>query len=168
MSAVDKKKILPTKGNRTGFYVWEPYDLNNVDKVKGKVSKAKPLHLCQRPIDQVGCKSRNVHEWQGLEGESQQANPQDRPPQYFCENLSYTEIEPVLLEDFSIRHLKPYQLTYAHGDVIHRFLIAMYNMKNSHYFDMTVSTFNFQPIIKRDTNASIKRHFELMTTLCFE
>ncbi|KAL2467709.1 Uncharacterized protein Fot_51234 [Forsythia ovata] len=66
-----------------------------------------------RPLDQAGCKSKNVHEWQGLEEESQQANPQDRPPQYFSKNLSYTGIEPILSEDFSPRHLKPYQITYA-------------------------------------------------------
>ncbi|KAL2474127.1 Small GTPase superfamily [Forsythia ovata] len=28
-------------------------------------------HLCQRPFDQAGRKSRDVHEWQGPEGESQ-------------------------------------------------------------------------------------------------
>ncbi|KAL2463955.1 Uncharacterized protein Fot_51911 [Forsythia ovata] len=73
-------------------------------------------HLCQRPLDQAGCKSRDVYEWQGPEGESQQVNPQDRPPQYFSENLSHTEIEPALPEDFSPRHLKPYQLAYAPGE----------------------------------------------------
>ncbi|KAL2513706.1 Cytochrome [Forsythia ovata] len=76
-----------------------------VDKC-GKVPKAKPSHLCQRPLDKASCKSRDVHEWQGSEGESQQTNPQDRPPQYFSENLSHTGIEPALLEDFSPRHLK--------------------------------------------------------------
>ncbi|KAL2529633.1 Uncharacterized protein Fot_22234 [Forsythia ovata] len=63
--------------------------------------------------DQAGCKSRDVHEWQGPEGESQQANPQDRPPQYFSENLSHTRIEPALSDDFPPRHLKPYQLAYT-------------------------------------------------------
>ncbi|KAL2489752.1 Uncharacterized protein Fot_43044 [Forsythia ovata] len=62
-----------------------------------------------------GCKSRDVHEWQEPEEESQQANPQDRPPQYFSENLPHTEIEPALLEDFSPRQLKPYQLAYTPG-----------------------------------------------------
>ncbi|KAL2520375.1 Uncharacterized protein Fot_24298 [Forsythia ovata] len=68
---------------------------------EGKVPKAKPPHLCQRPLDQAGCKSRDVHKWQGPEGESQQVNPQDRPPQYFSENLPHTKIEPVLSDDFS-------------------------------------------------------------------
>ncbi|KAL2490080.1 Uncharacterized protein Fot_43372 [Forsythia ovata] len=83
--------------------------------VKRKASKAKPTHLCQRSLDQAGCKSRDVHEWQGPEGESQQANPQDRPPQYFSENLPHTKIEPALPEDFSPLHRKPYQLAYAPG-----------------------------------------------------
>ncbi|KAL2559158.1 hypothetical protein Fot_03897 [Forsythia ovata] len=83
--------------------------------LQGKVPKAKPPHLCQRPLDQADCKSRDVHEWQGPEGESQQVNPQDRPPQYFSENLPHTRIEPALPEDFSPRHLKPYQLAYAPG-----------------------------------------------------
>ncbi|KAL2553968.1 protein YLS3-like [Forsythia ovata] len=82
-------------------------------KITGKVPKAKLPHLCHRPLDQAGCKSRDVHEWQEPEEKSQQANPQDRPPQYFSENLPYTEIEPALLENFSPRHLKPYQLAYA-------------------------------------------------------
>ncbi|KAL2459064.1 Uncharacterized protein Fot_55082 [Forsythia ovata] len=56
----------------------------------GKVSKTKLLHLCQRLLDQAGCKSKDVHDWQGHEGESQQANPQDRLPQYFSENLPHT------------------------------------------------------------------------------
>ncbi|KAL2549980.1 hypothetical protein Fot_11510 [Forsythia ovata] len=55
---------------------------------KEKVSKAKLSHLCQRPLDHAGCKSRDVHEWQGLEGESQQANLQDRSPQYFSDMIS--------------------------------------------------------------------------------
>ncbi|KAL2487985.1 Uncharacterized protein Fot_41277 [Forsythia ovata] len=59
-----------------------------------KVSKAKPPHLCQRLLDQAGCKSRDVHEWQGPEGENQQANLEDKPPQYFSENLPHTKIEP--------------------------------------------------------------------------
>ncbi|KAL2535683.1 Uncharacterized protein Fot_17074 [Forsythia ovata] len=83
--------------------------------VKGKVSKVKSLHLCQRPLDQTGCKSKDVHEWQGLEGESQQANFQDRSPQYFSENLPHTRIERALSEDFSPRYLKPYQLAHAPG-----------------------------------------------------
>ncbi|KAL2543949.1 Calcium-dependent protein kinase [Forsythia ovata] len=81
--------------------------------LRGKVSKAKPLHLCQKLLDQAGCKSRSVHKWQGLEGESQHANPQDRPPQYFSENLPHTEIEHALPEDFSPHHLRPYQLSYT-------------------------------------------------------
>ncbi|KAL2508967.1 Uncharacterized protein Fot_32614 [Forsythia ovata] len=72
-------------------------------------------HLCQRPLDQAGCKSRDVHEWQGPEGESQQINPHDRPPQYFSENLPRTGIEPALPDDFSLHHLRPYQLVYAPG-----------------------------------------------------
>ncbi|KAL2500823.1 Aspartate aminotransferase 3 [Forsythia ovata] len=48
------------------------------------------LHLCQRFLDHVGCKSRDMQEWQRPEGESQQANPQNRPPQYFSENLLQT------------------------------------------------------------------------------
>ncbi|KAL2469105.1 hypothetical protein Fot_50681 [Forsythia ovata] len=83
----------------------------------GKVSKAKLSHMCQKPLDQAGCKSRDVHEWQGPEGESQHANPQDRPSQYFSENLPHKEIEPALPEDFSPRHLKPYQLAYTPGDI---------------------------------------------------
>ncbi|KAL2559806.1 hypothetical protein Fot_04545 [Forsythia ovata] len=67
----------------------------------GKVSKAKLFHLCQRFLDYACCKSKDVHEWQELDGESQQANPQDRPPQYFSENLSHTRIEPALPEDSS-------------------------------------------------------------------
>ncbi|KAL2554079.1 SAC domain-containing protein [Forsythia ovata] len=65
-------------------------------------------HLYQRSLDQAGCKSRDVHEWQRPEGESQHANPQDRLPQYFSKNLSHTKIEPALSEDFFPRHLKPY------------------------------------------------------------
>ncbi|KAL2457838.1 Uncharacterized protein Fot_56066 [Forsythia ovata] len=91
--------------------------------VKGKVAKAKLPHLCQRPFDQACCKSRDVHEWQGLEGESQQANPQDRPPQYFSENLPHTGIEPALPEDFSPRHLKSYQLAYAPEGMLWRLLV---------------------------------------------
>ncbi|KAL2545660.1 Uncharacterized protein Fot_14893 [Forsythia ovata] len=90
--------------------------------VKGKVPKAKSPYLCQMLLDQAGCKSNDVHEWQGPEGESQQANPQDRPPQYFSENLPHTRIEPSLPEDFSPRHFKPYQLAYAPGGSIARFL----------------------------------------------
>ncbi|KAL2550810.1 GDSL lipase/esterase domain-containing protein [Forsythia ovata] len=48
-----------------------------------KVLKAKLHHSCQRPFGQTGCKSRDVHEWQRPEGESQQVNSQDRPSQYF-------------------------------------------------------------------------------------
>ncbi|KAL2487705.1 Uncharacterized protein Fot_40997 [Forsythia ovata] len=90
-------------------------ELPDRPSVKGKVPKAKFLHLCQRPLDQAGCKSRDVHECQGPEGESQHANPQDRPSQYFSENLSHTGIEPVLPEDFSPHHLKSYQFAYAPG-----------------------------------------------------
>ncbi|KAL2536983.1 Uncharacterized protein Fot_18374 [Forsythia ovata] len=92
--------------------------------VKKKVLKAKLPHLCQRPLDQAGCKSRDVLEWQGSEGESQQANPQDRPPQYFSENLPHTRIEPALPEDFSPRHLKPYQLAYAPGGDMSTFYLV--------------------------------------------
>ncbi|KAL2549688.1 Uncharacterized protein Fot_11218 [Forsythia ovata] len=94
-----------------------------ISSVKGKVPKAKFFHLCQRLLDQAGCKSRYVHEWQGLEGESQHANSQDRPPQYFSENLSHTGIEPALSENFSPRHLKPYQLVYAPDDNLLHFFI---------------------------------------------
>ncbi|KAL2466030.1 UDP-glycosyltransferase 73C3 [Abeliophyllum distichum] len=69
--------------------------------------RTPPPNLCQRPFDQAGCKSRDVHEWQGPEGESQQANPQDKFPQYFSENLPHPGIEPALPEDFSPRHLRP-------------------------------------------------------------
>ncbi|KAL2537077.1 Uncharacterized protein Fot_18468 [Forsythia ovata] len=73
-------------GGGRGATSWKVFDqgwiglgvLKNEDE--GKVPKAKLPHLCQRPLDQAGCKSRDVHEWQGLEGESQQVNPQDRPP----------------------------------------------------------------------------------------
>ncbi|KAL2554077.1 Uncharacterized protein Fot_07696 [Forsythia ovata] len=75
-----------------------------------KILEGETPHLCQRSLDQTGCKSRDVHEWQGLEGKSQQANPQDRPPQYFSENLPHTKIEHALPEDFSPHHLKPYSL----------------------------------------------------------
>ncbi|KAL2501203.1 Uncharacterized protein Fot_35051 [Forsythia ovata] len=81
----------------------------------GKSLEDETLHLCQRPLDQAGCKSRDVHEWQGPEGESQHANPQDRPPQYFSENLPHTGIKHALPEDFSPRHLRPYQLAYTPG-----------------------------------------------------
>ncbi|KAL2463678.1 hypothetical protein Fot_53334 [Forsythia ovata] len=47
--------------------------------------------------------------------ESQHANPQDKPTQYFSENLSHTEIELALPDDFSPRHLRPYQLAYVPG-----------------------------------------------------
>ncbi|KAL2516102.1 Uncharacterized protein Fot_30073 [Forsythia ovata] len=50
----------------------------------------------KRPFDQASYKSRDVHEWQGHQEESQQANPQDKPPQYFSENLPHTKIEPTL------------------------------------------------------------------------
>ncbi|KAL2554787.1 Uncharacterized protein Fot_08406 [Forsythia ovata] len=76
-------------------------------------SRRRTSHLCQKPLDQAGCKSMDVHEWQGPEEESQPVNPQDRPPQYFSENLPHTGIEPALPEDFSPRHLRPYQLAYA-------------------------------------------------------
>ncbi|KAL2495752.1 putative methyltransferase-like protein 5 [Forsythia ovata] len=49
------------------------------------------------------------------EEENQQANPQDKTQQYFSENLFHTEIEPALPEDFSPRHLRPYQFTYVIG-----------------------------------------------------
>ncbi|KAL2502408.1 Uncharacterized protein Fot_36256 [Forsythia ovata] len=68
-----------------------------------------------RSFDHAGYKSRDVHEWQESKGESQQANPQNRPPQYFSENLSHTEIEQALQEDFSLHHIKPYQLVYTPG-----------------------------------------------------
>ncbi|KAL2456288.1 hypothetical protein Fot_56956 [Forsythia ovata] len=96
----------------------EGKELLGTSSVKKKVPKAKPPHLCQRPLDQTGCKSRDVYEWQGLEGESQHANPQDRPSQYFSENLPHTVIEPALPEDFSPRHLKSYQLSYAPGRIV--------------------------------------------------
>ncbi|KAL2458907.1 Uncharacterized protein Fot_55470 [Forsythia ovata] len=88
--------------DRDGF----PEDDLEVRDARGKVPEA--THLCQKPLDQAGCKSRDVHERQGPEGESQQANPQDRLPQYFSKNLSHTKIEPALPEDFSPRHLKSY------------------------------------------------------------
>ncbi|KAL2559647.1 PPM-type phosphatase domain-containing protein [Forsythia ovata] len=73
----------------------------------------------------AGYKSRDVHEWQGLEGENQQTNHQDKLLQYFTENLSHTGIEPALLEDFSPRHLKPYQLAYVPGGIDSLFLKAV-------------------------------------------
>ncbi|KAL2494868.1 Cytochrome [Forsythia ovata] len=82
----------------------------------GKVPKANPTHPpVLEVLDQAGCKSMDVHVWQRPKGESQQANPQDSPLQYFSENLPRTRIEPALPEDFSPRHLKPYQLAYAPG-----------------------------------------------------
>ncbi|KAL2527928.1 hypothetical protein Fot_20529 [Forsythia ovata] len=103
-----------------------------------KGSEGEALHLCQRSIDQAGCKSKDVHEWQGPEGEIQQANPRtdphnisvirpeeesehanlyDKPPQYFSENLSHIDIkiEPALPKDFSPRHFRLYQLVYTPG-----------------------------------------------------
>ncbi|KAL2529027.1 Very-long-chain 3-oxoacyl-CoA reductase 1 [Forsythia ovata] len=56
--------------------------------------------ISPRVLDKVNCKLRDVHEWQGPEGESQQANPHDRLPQYFSENLPHTKIELALPEDF--------------------------------------------------------------------
>ncbi|KAL2510225.1 hypothetical protein Fot_33872 [Forsythia ovata] len=58
----------------------------------------------------MDCKLMDMYEWQRREGESQQANLQDRPPQYFSKNLPHTGIEHALPEDFSPRHLIPYQL----------------------------------------------------------
>ncbi|KAL2548669.1 Uncharacterized protein Fot_10199 [Forsythia ovata] len=84
---------LQCTGTRTCFFV------------KEKVSKVKLSYLCQKFLDQASCKSRDVHEWQGPEEESQQTNPQDRPPQYFSENLSHTEIKPTLSENFSPRQM---------------------------------------------------------------
>ncbi|KAL2468769.1 UTP--glucose-1-phosphate uridylyltransferase 3 [Forsythia ovata] len=74
-------------------------------KLKGESPEGETFHLCQRSLDQTVCKSRNVHEWQELEGESQHANPQNRPSQYFSENLPHMGIEPALPEDFSPRLL---------------------------------------------------------------
>ncbi|KAL2528909.1 Uncharacterized protein Fot_21510 [Forsythia ovata] len=82
-------------------------------------------------LDQAGCKSRDVHEWQGPEGESQQANSQDRPLQYFSENLPHTGIEPALSENFSPRQLRPYQLAYAPGGDI----ISSLNMMGHFVFE---------------------------------
>ncbi|KAL2537881.1 Uncharacterized protein Fot_19272 [Forsythia ovata] len=42
---------------------------------KGKVPKAKPSHLCQRPLDQAGYKSRDVHEWQDLRERANRPTP---------------------------------------------------------------------------------------------
>ncbi|KAL2520486.1 replication protein A 70 kDa DNA-binding subunit B-like [Forsythia ovata] len=84
-------------------------------RTRGKSRRRSPPHLCQRPLDQACCKSSDVHEWQRPEGESQHANPQDRPPQYFSENLPHTGIEPTLSEDFLPHHLRPYQFVYAPG-----------------------------------------------------
>ncbi|KAL2463398.1 Uncharacterized protein Fot_53054 [Forsythia ovata] len=75
--------------------------------------RKRNLHLYQRLLHHKDCKSRDVHEWQKPERESQQANPHDRLPQYFSENLFHMKIEPALPEDFSPRHLKSYQLVYA-------------------------------------------------------
>ncbi|KAL2508087.1 Uncharacterized protein Fot_31734 [Forsythia ovata] len=85
--------------------------------VKGKVPKAKLLHLCQRPLNQAGCKLRDVHEWQGPERERANMPTPEQTPQYFSENLPHTRIEHVLSEDFSPRHLKLYQLAYVPGGV---------------------------------------------------
>ncbi|KAL2459878.1 Uncharacterized protein Fot_54622 [Forsythia ovata] len=90
-----------------GFRLFYYFFRRTFTSDKRKVLKAKPSHLCQKSIDQADCKSKDVHEWQGPGGESQQANPQDRPPQYFSENLPHTRIEPALPEDFSPRHLRP-------------------------------------------------------------
>ncbi|KAL2544726.1 Uncharacterized protein Fot_13959 [Forsythia ovata] len=68
---------------------------NTQESLEGEI-----IYLCQRSLDQAGCKSKNVHEWQGPEGESQHANPYDRPLQYFSENLLHTGIEHALSEDF--------------------------------------------------------------------
>ncbi|KAL2469045.1 Uncharacterized protein Fot_50621 [Forsythia ovata] len=45
----------------------------------GESSEGEAPYLCQRSLDQAGCKSRDVHEWQGPEGESQQTNPMTDP-----------------------------------------------------------------------------------------
>ncbi|KAL2468155.1 uncharacterized protein Fot_51680 [Forsythia ovata] len=99
---------------------------SNLKAIANVVKKAQAIGFSpQRLFDQSGCKSRNVHEWQRPEGESQQANPQDRPLQYFSENPSNTGIEPTLPEDFSPRHLKPYQLDYS--DLTNSPMLVLYN-----------------------------------------
>ncbi|KAL2521561.1 hypothetical protein Fot_25484 [Forsythia ovata] len=82
----------------------------------GKSPESEINYLCQRLLDQACCKSRDVHEWQEPEEESQQVNSHDRPPQYFSENLPHTGIESALSKDLRLLNLPQLSICLIRSD----------------------------------------------------